>query len=55
MSGWGSKGFRMTSLGPGKKEHFLVFSLKNYQKSVSLEPFIGLLAFVVGKLWPKKQ
>jgi len=36
------------------KGQFLCFFFKKTrQKSASLELFFGLLAFVVGKLWPK--
>jgi len=40
-------------LGPKVNRQFLFLKKKTRQKSVSSEPLIGHLAFVVGRLWPR--
>jgi len=56
---WGSRDFGVTSSVSEKKVQeviYLFFLLKSTrQKSPSLKTLIGLLGFVVGMLWPKKQ
>jgi len=54
----GSRESWMTSLRPEKnlKRQFLCYSLKKpKQKSSCLEALIGILALVVGKLWPRND
>jgi len=49
----------MMSSGPGAQPQGAIFCfflvIYTKQKSPSLEPLIGFIAFVVGKLWPKNN
>jgi len=56
--GVGLGSFWRTSLGPGPQPQEVIFSCfkkKTRRKSASLKPLIGLLAFVVWKLWSENN
>jgi len=48
--GWGHRALGLSRMGK-----FFVSFQKTREKSSSLEPFIGFLAFLVSKLWPKNN
>ena len=53
--GLGFFGQRDLSMGPNPKRQTCVSFLKTKRKPRSLERLIGLLAFVVWKLWPENR
>jgi len=53
--GIGFFGWRHRTLGPNRKGQFFVYFKKAGRKSACLDLLIGLLAFVVGKLWPSMK